>query len=55
MKLSFRYLSIILTSLLLVNCTTVKPPVIEDISNTKQVVSKTIVEKQERSLNEKSP
>ena len=53
MKLSFRYLSIILTSLLLVNCTTVKPPVIEDISNTKQVVSKTIVEKQERSLKRK--
>jgi len=53
MKLSFRYLSIILTSLLFVNCTTVKPPVIEDISNTKQVVSKTIVEKQERSLKRK--
>jgi curli biogenesis system outer membrane secretion channel CsgG len=53
MNVPFRYLTAILTTIFLTHCTTVKPPIIEDVSNTKQIVSKTIVEQKERSLKRK--
>lgn len=53
MNVPFRYLTAILTTIFLTHCTTVKPPIIEDVSNTKQNVSKTIVEQKERSLKRK--
>lgn len=53
MKVIFRYLIPALTWLLFSHCATVKPPVTEDISNTKQIISKTILDQQERSLKRK--
>lgn len=53
MKVIFRYLIPALTWLLFSHCATVKPPVTEDISNTKQTISKTILDQQERSLKRK--
>jgi curli biogenesis system outer membrane secretion channel CsgG len=53
MNVLFRYLTAILTTLFFTYCTTVKPPITEDVSNTKQIVSKTIVEQKERSLKRK--
>ena len=53
MKLSLRFLSLPLILILLTNCTTVKPPITQDVSNTKQVVSNTIVNQQERFLKRK--
>lgn len=45
MKVIFRYLIPALTMLFFSHCATVKPPVTEDVSNTKQTISKTISEK----------
>jgi curli biogenesis system outer membrane secretion channel CsgG len=53
MKITFRYLAVIVIVLFITDCTTVKPPIIEDVSNTKQIVSKTILEQPERSLKRK--
>lgn len=53
MKISLRFLALPLILLLLTNCTTVKPPITQDVSNTKQVVSKTVVNQQERFLKRK--
>ena len=53
MKHFLRFLTPLLLTFLFINCTTVKPPVIENVSNTKQTVSKTVINQQERSLKRK--
>lgn len=53
MNITFRSLIIIFTILFMTNCANVKPTVTEDISNTKQTISKTLLEQPERSLKRK--
>ncbi|MBK7629186.1 MAG: curli production assembly protein CsgG [Ignavibacteriales bacterium] len=53
MKVFLRFLTPFLLTFLFISCATVKPPIIEDVSNTKQIVSKTILNQQERFLKRK--
>lgn len=53
MNVFYRSLIAFLSILLMTHCSTVKPPVTEDVSNTKQVISKTLQEQPERSLKRK--
>jgi len=53
MNITFRSLIVILIIPFITNCVNVKPTVTEDVSNQKQIVSKTLTDQPERSLKRK--